>query len=389
MSIFGTPSKGSGDHISSATSQAATAVNTQSGDLLVAVVVWSSNIQGTASMSDTAGNSFTAGGIQTQSHQYEQFFYKIGATANASNIVTVSVSGSSGMAYMSIYVWSIPVSGGTAVFDVEAGGTSSGLSNTPVTASFNTSGTDEIVLVASGNDFSGITYTAGTGYTLDSSGYAADKLAGSEHQLFSSAQTGITAGFSQSSNTDWTIRAISFKALSTNPISASISGVGSISATSSGKTALTTSILGISAVIGAMHASGVLASLVSGKATIIASLIGSADISAAIDGLSTVVAVLKATGELNCSVEGKSLVSLAFIPNIIQQRMLAICYQARAQGLKVTPDTIVSTAFTWGMVQPRWRYPARYTGIPSDIGSVWLYWQQLQASGLVPLGVVI
>lgn len=69
--------------------------------------------------------------------------------------------------------------------------------------------------------------------------------------------------------------------------------------------------------------------------------------------------------------------------------MLASCYQAKAQGLKITPDTIVSTAFTWGMVQPRWRYPSRYPGVPSDIGSVWQDWYDLQASGLVPSGVVI
>lgn len=210
MSIFGTAAKGSGGHISSATTQAATAVNTQSGDLLVACVIWDASVTGTASISDTAGNSFTAGGMTTQSHQVQQFFYKIGAAANASNVVTASVSGSGGMAYMTVFVWSIPLSG-SCVFDVEAGGSSSGTSNAPVTASFNTTGTDEIVLVASGNDFSGITYTAGTGYTIDSASYGSG-LAGAEHQLFTSAQTGIAAGFTESSSTDWTIRAIAFKA---------------------------------------------------------------------------------------------------------------------------------------------------------------------------------
>lgn len=80
---------------------------------------------------------------------------------------------------------------------------------------------------------------------------------------------------------------------------------------------------------------------------------------------------------------------MSFTPNIIQLRMLATISNAKAQGLKITPDTIVSTAFTWGMVQPRWRYPARYSGTPADIGSVWQDWNELQASGLVPPGVVI
>ena len=212
MSIFGTASKGSGGHVSSAVTQAASAVNTQAGDLLVVGVAWNASVVGTASVSDSAGNTYTtSGGITSQSHSRQQTFYCLSATnASASNVITASIAGSGGMAFMCAYCWSIPLSG-SCVLDVEADGASSGLSNAPVTSAFNTTGTDEIVLVMAANDFSGISYTAGTGYTLDSASFGSG-LGGSEHQLFTSAQSGITAGLGESSSTDWTIRAIAFKA---------------------------------------------------------------------------------------------------------------------------------------------------------------------------------
>lgn len=99
---------------------------------------------------------------------------------------------------------------------------------------------------------------------------------------------------------------------------------------------------------------------------------------------------IKAFSPLSCSIEGTATVS-AFLPfqaNVIQQTMLRICYQALAQGITVTPTTVVSTAYTWGMVKPRGVFPPRYPGIPSDIGSCWEYWDELLASGLIPPGAV-
>ena len=77
-----------------------------------------------------------------------------------------------------------------------------------------------------------------------------------------------------------------------------------------------------------------------------------------------------------------------FTPNTIQNTMLRVCYQALAVGITVTPTTIVSTAFTWSMLTPRWYYPPRYPGTPADINSVWADWYALEASGLVPAGAV-
>lgn len=79
---------------------------------------------------------------------------------------------------------------------------------------------------------------------------------------------------------------------------------------------------------------------------------------------------------------------MPFSPNVIQQTMLKICYQALAVGLTVSPTTIVSTAFTWSMLTPRWYFPARYPGVPADIDSCWEYWNTLLESGLVPAGAV-
>jgi hypothetical protein len=85
------------------------------------------------------------------------------------------------------------------------------MTNAPSTAAFNTTGTDEIVFAGAVNDFSGITYTAGSGYTLDGSAIGTG-LAGSEHRSFTSAQTGIVANFTQSGSTDWMVNATAFKA---------------------------------------------------------------------------------------------------------------------------------------------------------------------------------
>ncbi|MGH9744736.1 MAG: hypothetical protein ACRD59_01330 [Candidatus Acidiferrales bacterium] len=207
MSIFGTPSKGSGGQIANGDAFAA-AVNTGAGDLIVVAVGWGSSTIVIDSLSDTAGNTFLPGTRVTNIVGAHQLFYCIGAAANASNIVRTHFH-STGVNYSYIYVWSVPVSGGSAALDVQATGASSSASNHPSTGSFSTTGTDEIVFAGAINDFSGITYTHGTGYAIDGAALVSG-LAGTEEATFSSAQTGIVADFSQSSSTDWLIGAMAF-----------------------------------------------------------------------------------------------------------------------------------------------------------------------------------
>lgn len=210
MSIFGTPSKGSGGQLSSSSTATASAVNTGAGDLIVVAVGWARNgSANVSSITDTVGNSFTAGTLVTGITGAHRMFYCLSsAGANASNVVQVTFGAAQSYAY--VYVWSVPISGGSAAFDLEATAASSSSNNHPTTGTFSTTGTDEIVFAGAINDFSGITYTAGTGYSIDGSSIVSG-LAGTEHVTFSSTQSGIVADLHQGSSTDWLVSAMAFK----------------------------------------------------------------------------------------------------------------------------------------------------------------------------------
>lgn len=212
MSIFGTPVKGSGGFFSSATTITASAVNTHAGDLIVVMLMYNVATHGTVAFTDTAGNTYTLRPLSTVSGSFPmQVGYCLSATANASNVVQAVISGSTSPGFSAMYVWSIPITGSAPSFDVDSYGHSSGSSNLPLTPSFSTTGTDEIALAMGSNVNSGITYTAGSGYTLDNASFSSG-FAGSEHQLFSSTQSGITAGFTQSGSSGWVIAVAAFKA---------------------------------------------------------------------------------------------------------------------------------------------------------------------------------
>jgi hypothetical protein len=205
MSAFGVPTFVV--HANTAANPCTATVNTGTGDLIC--VAWS-GLNAPTTVTDTIGNTYSLnlanGFVQNGFGTYQYMFYCVSSTgSNASNVVSVNFSGAvSGV----VSVWSVPISG-SASFDIAAKGT--GNSGNPVTAAFTTTGTDELVFVGTGSQTFGGTYTPGSGYTLDNGHTAAGFLASSatQHQLFSSTQTGITAGFTGSG--DYAIVAIGFK----------------------------------------------------------------------------------------------------------------------------------------------------------------------------------
>lgn len=204
--IFGTPATGSGGFAgSSGTVVNASAVNTAAGDMIACIFI-GSNGGAITSVTDTAGNTYTvSAALDGGSAGFVYYAYVLVALANATNVVKVTFT-SNQTTFASSFVWDFPITGGVPAFDTSAFG--HGTSTTPTTGSFNTTGSDEVVLVMAGNDVSGFTYTQGTGYTLDSAGFNSG-VAGAEHKIFNATQSGITAGFT-TSNGDWTIGAVAF-----------------------------------------------------------------------------------------------------------------------------------------------------------------------------------
>lgn len=221
-SVFGTPSKNSGGFLSSSlNSVTAGNVITSVNDAIAVVVFCSGGATTTCTIADSiVGNNYTVVGSPsvtgTNSNIAGSIFVGYLASSTGSTATNaVKATFNTNQSYAQIYVWSIPVTG-FAAFDVSAFGHSASASNAPITAAFTTTGTDEFVAVMAGNDFTGQTYSAGSGYTLDSSGFNTG-TGGSQHRLFTTTQSGITAAMGQSGSTDWLIGLVAFKATTPPP----------------------------------------------------------------------------------------------------------------------------------------------------------------------------
>jgi hypothetical protein len=186
MSIFGTPATAHGG-ARFASSAAASALNTATGDLLIVGVGFSDG--GTCTgVTDTAGNTYVplTQRVGAFGEQF-QFWYCLSATANASNVVAAAFSISNNN--IVVFAWDVPVSA-SPIYDTD---TASDGGSDATTASFSTTGTDEFVATMAYDQFGGGGYSAGGGYTLDSASF--DTFGGAQHTVFSSTQSGITANF--------------------------------------------------------------------------------------------------------------------------------------------------------------------------------------------------
>jgi hypothetical protein len=218
LTIFGTPQFALGAGPFTSTSQTA-AFNTAVGDAIV--VFAAANGGSTMACSDLAGNSYTAIGSVFVDVGGTEFnaFQTIATVAMSSN--KASVHNSSGSMRGS-FALNFGVTGGTAAFDVKAGGVISSSSNPLATPSFNTSGADEVVGV-------GIIEDAGAGGATPQSGFTVVLSGGSffgdencSWGAFSSTQTGITGNISFGAPGTGVAIAVAFKAA--GPATFSVSG---------------------------------------------------------------------------------------------------------------------------------------------------------------------
>jgi hypothetical protein len=195
MSVFGTAALAQNASATSiSTLNASPALATAAGDLLVVAVRWSSTLAVTASVSDTAGNTYVPLPSQSAGNSAgtAQLFYVIGAKANTSNTIEASFSGA--VTFSFIFVWDYPVSGGTAAYDTQVGAESlAGSLSSLNSGNFTTTGIDELVLVGIAPNQVALTCSVSTsGYTLDSANVGSGGYGGAAHATFSSPQSGIS-----------------------------------------------------------------------------------------------------------------------------------------------------------------------------------------------------
>lgn len=188
-----------GGQLASAGTTVMSALNVTTGNLLVVNV--RINNGATATVADTAGNVYTGlTQISPASVAGSRFFYARNIKGNASNVITVTYGANQASA---VFVWEISGAHKSTPFDKEASATTAGAATTLTTSAFTTTTANEIILCAAQIGQVNITFTAGAGYALDSAstGYpvaAGARFAGTQHQIVSSIQTGVTASISWS-----------------------------------------------------------------------------------------------------------------------------------------------------------------------------------------------
>jgi hypothetical protein len=162
-----------------------------------------------ASVSDTAGNTYTAA-TQYQAAGGDPFmriFYCANATGHATNVVTVDFGGVTS-AYSAVIAAEFSGAALTSVFDSEAGGatTTSTLSSPALT----TTNANDVVVVF-GSQAALTTYSAGSGYTLiDASAGGADVFGGA-YKITSAVISGVAQTIVSGSGSDGCIAVAAFK----------------------------------------------------------------------------------------------------------------------------------------------------------------------------------
>ena len=186
---------------STVSSIAAGAVSHTSGNLVV--VGCRNYVLGTTTVTDTAGNTYTALTSYTDGAvDAFQFFYAKNITGNASNVVTCNFSNPSG--YVAVVVLQVAGASTTAPFQSELGGAVSS-SSTYTSAAFNVTGAHSLVIYGGSVFTLGATWTPGLigGTTAD--GMTGSEpfnvgIAAAEWRSITGATSGITAAVSLTSS---------------------------------------------------------------------------------------------------------------------------------------------------------------------------------------------
>lgn len=185
------------------TTVAGSAMNQVTGHFNVVFVAWldASNSINVTSVTDTAGNTYTPGVKNNSNNTSSQMFYAKNLIAHASNVVTATFSSTT--QYRSIIVADYSgVTIGTPL-DVEAT-VANGTNATITSSSFSTSNPDDLIVVCSTGSPA---FSAGTGYTLRSSG----NYAALEDKNVSSVQSSVTATMTQTGSNSFNCHVMAFK----------------------------------------------------------------------------------------------------------------------------------------------------------------------------------
>lgn len=216
--LVGTPVGANND--TSGTSLAAPSFNLTAGNLVVVFArTSSSSATNITSVTDTAGNTYTALTGEADSLNSvgnARMFYTYNAIGNASDVVTMN----NGTApFRTITVAQYSGFGTADPFDVQAGadtGNNGGSTTIGPTSAFTTTQTNELLVAAATVDNNTVSFTAGAGYTLELTNFNS----GYTDQVVSSIQTNATASMTQDSANHWIIRVATFKAAPAPPRSA-------------------------------------------------------------------------------------------------------------------------------------------------------------------------
>ena len=181
----------------------ADATNHSTGNLLVVFVGMLSYTETVSSIADTAGNSYTFIRRLRNGAVTLEAWYAKSITGNASNVVTVTYTGS--IAERSVIV--LQYSGCDKTSPLDQWDSATGSSSTPTSDNETTTLADE-VLVAGANLLNSKDYTAGANYTLRVE--TDTPYAGAEDRIVSSIGT-YNATFSLSGSTNWVIILATFK----------------------------------------------------------------------------------------------------------------------------------------------------------------------------------
>ena len=192
---------------------------TQAAGHCIVVAIQSLGASLAATITDTAGNNANYVPVFSNNSNLGpatpsvgngnvQLFYCKNCLGNAANIITVSQS-TIGFSFATFY--DISSADLTAPLDVSSKATATGHSATAATATFSTALANEIVIGIQGNEGGVPSGATGLGgYTID--GNETFFVGASEHQKFTSLQSGITASMTLGGTGFWVIASAGFKA---------------------------------------------------------------------------------------------------------------------------------------------------------------------------------
>lgn len=179
------------------------AINTTVGDLLIVGVKWEGSTNAN-SASDTAGNTYTGltqvnnGGSSGEPHV--RIFYTVATAANATNVITVTLSGSS--------PWRRGIASQFTISSGQVDGAGAGGQATSGTAlatsAFSTSLANTVVWAIDGG-YTGLTFSNPLigGVAATQTVTVSDTVA--HWKIFSSVQSSITANITASASDRWSI----------------------------------------------------------------------------------------------------------------------------------------------------------------------------------------